>query len=169
MTESIYLIGLMGSGKSTVGRLLASLLGVDYLDNDATIAVSAGVQTVELARSGTTALHDWERRYVADLAGREGRHVAGIPASAADRPDDLAALRSLGLLVYLRCPPQVLAARIAAGPPRPWVDGDPTALVTAMYAARDPRLTQACGLTVDGRRSAHALAADIAAAADITP
>src|SRR2546423_1508584 len=89
----IYLIGLMGSGKTTVGEQLAAQLGCDYLDNDATIADLAGRTTVALAEAGGTLLHDWESRYVQHVQQLRPPVVCGIPASAADRPADLRTLR----------------------------------------------------------------------------
>ena len=149
MATRVFLIGLMGCGKTTVGRRLSVALGVPYVDNDATVAALAGTDTVALAGAGGSTLHDWEARYARDLVGREPPFVAGVAASSADRPDELAALDAAGLLVYLRCPPDVLAARVAADPPRPWLPADPRDLIEAMYTARDPQL-RAQGLVVDG-------------------
>lgn len=146
----LYLIGLMGSGKSTVGRQLAVQLGFPYLDNDAVIAALAGQSTVRLAELGGTVLHDWESRYVHHLAAeRPAPFVAGVPASTADRHADLTALRQAGLLVYLRCDPEILADRIERDEPRPWITGRAGELIQWMYQQRDPILSEACELVVD--------------------
>ena len=102
---SIWLVGLMGSGKSTVGLSLAPVVGYEYVDNDATIAVMSGLTTVELAASGGTLLHEWESTYVHELVADRRRVVAGIPASAADRDGDLQLLREVrsGHLSAVRC------------------------------------------------------------------
>jgi shikimate kinase len=166
----VLLIGLMGCGKTTVGRRVARELDVPYVDNDASIAALAGMTTVELANQGGTVLHDLEARYAISLLERAAPFVAGVAASTADRPDELAALDDGGLLVYLRCPPDVLIARVAAGPPRPWLPPDPTALITSMYEARDPIL-RTCRLVVDGADPAGAVVERIKAelAAGFTP
>jgi shikimate kinase len=158
----VFLIGLMGCGKTTVGRRLAGTLDVPYIDNDGSIAELAGVSTVELANRGGTQLHDLEARYALSLLDRDAPFVAGVAASTADRPDELAALNDGGLLVYLRCPPDVLVARVVAGPPRPWLPPDPTELITSMYEARDSVLNT-CRLVVDGTAPAATTAQRIQA------
>jgi shikimate kinase len=150
----LYLIGLMGSGKSTVGSRLAATLGYEYLDNDAIIATLAGRSTVELAELGGTVLHDWESRYVHHLATDQPTpFVAGVAASSADRPADLRVLRQTGLLVYLRSAPDVLARRIDRDQPRPWITGGAGELIQRMFTQRDPVLSEACALVVDATES----------------
>ena len=145
----IWLAGLMGSGKSTLGRALARHLGCAYVDNDATIEHLAGRSTVDLARAGDGVLHDWESRYVRHLTDLSAPVVAGIPASTADRPADLALLRTSGLLIYLRCDIDTLVDRISADPPRPWVGHNTRDLLTAMLATREPAFTATADLVVD--------------------
>jgi shikimate kinase len=161
--DRIWLIGLMGCGKSTVGAHVGGYLGEVYIDNDATIATMAGRSTVDLAAAGGDLLHDWESRYVERLVGLVPPVVAGIPASIAERPDDLAQLRAAGLLVYLRCDLATLVARVRAGPPRPWLSADPEPLLAAMLTRRDPLLRAASALVMDGTRPAADLAAEIGA------
>jgi shikimate kinase len=147
---SIWLVGLMGSGKSTVGRALAPVLGYEYVDNDATIAVLAGRSTVELAASGGTSLHDWESRYVHDLVANQRHVVAGIPASAADRPDNLHLLSDSGAIIYLRCDVDTLVRRIQAGGPRPWLTDNVRQFIEATMVARDPMYLRVAHEVIDG-------------------
>ena len=149
MDRCIYLIGLMGSGKSTVGLRLAHRLGCEYVDNDATIAQLAGRSTVALAESGGTLLHDWESRYISHVCQLTPPAVAGIPASTSENRDDLESLRDAGLLVYLRCDVDTLVQRVTAGPRRPWLTGDVRATIEAMHARRDPILCAAAERTID--------------------
>lgn len=114
-----WLGGLTGSGKSTVGRALAASLGCRYTDNDVTVHALAGRLPVDLAAAGGTLLHDWESRYVWRVSELSPPLVAGIPASAADRPADLALLAGTGRLIYLRCGVPALVRRVSADPPRP--------------------------------------------------
>ncbi len=147
---SIWLAGLMGSGKSTVGRALAPVLGYEFVDNDANIAVMAGRTTVELAASGGTLLHDWESAYIHDLVAK-GRHVvAGIPASAADRDGDLRLLRESGVVIYLRCDVDTLVRRVQAGGPRPWLTDNVRRFIEATMVARDPTYLRAAHEVIDG-------------------
>lgn len=151
MTDRVLLVGLMGSGKTTAGRLLAAELGWRYVDNDATIAGLAGRSTVDLALEGGTTLHAWEARYADHLVTAEPvPFVAGVPGSAGDRPDELDRLAVAGLLVYLDVPVDVLVQRVLADPPRPWLDGAPEPIVRRLHERRDPVLRERAGLVVDG-------------------
>ena len=157
----VYLVGMMGCGKSTVGRLLAAELGARYVDNDATIAEFAGRSTVDLARAGGGVLHEWESRYAYYLGTESGPLVAGVPASAADRPDELRMLRLTGRLVYLRCDAETLKRRVAADGPRPWLDGPARAPIA--FDRRDAALRAACERVVDASASAAHVTALLAA------
>lgn len=151
LTKSIWLCGLMGSGKSTVGAAAAAHFAVPFVDNDATVAELAGWSTVDLADRSREVLHAWESRYVRHLAGRAEVVVAGIAASSADRPDDLAVLRASGLLVYLRCDAATLADRVRRDPRRPLLDEHPEALLADMFDRRDPVLRRAAHLVIPGQ------------------
>ena len=162
--RALWLLGLMGSGKSTVGREVAAVTARPYIDNDATIAALAGRSTAELSTDGGTVLHEWEATYVRHVTGRPDAVVAGIPASCADRDGDLDLLAASGLLVYLRCSPATLVSRVLADPPRPWLAASreaSTALVTAMFEARDARMRESAGLTVDAERPVADIVADL--------
>ena len=151
--RSVWLIGLMGSGKSTVGSALAARLQWIYVDNDVAIAEMSGRSSLELSEAGGTLLHDWESRYVKRLA--EGAHpvVAGIPASTADLVGNLRLLAGSGTLVYLQCDADTLVARIRSGGRRPWfVDDEVRQQVEAMLAAREPHILRFAHQVVDGTR-----------------
>jgi shikimate kinase len=158
--DRTWLVGLMGSGKSTVGRAVAAVVGAGYIDNDEAVAALAGSSTVDLAREGGSVLHDWEVRYVEQLVGLAPPVVAGIPASIADRPTELALLAAHGLLIYLRTDPATLARRVAADPPRPWLGADPGRLLAVMFSARDPVLVGA-SLVVDATGPPAAVVAEV--------
>lgn len=164
VARPLWLIGLMGSGKSTIGRRVAAATGRPYLDNDALIAELAGRSTAELSREGGSVLHEWEATYVRHLAAGRDDVVAGIPASAADRPADLELLSATGTVVYIRCRPETLVDRVLADPPRPWLDGSrqaTTALITSMFDARDDVLTSVAHVTVDGQRGIDEIVANV--------
>lgn len=156
----VFLIGLMGCGKTTVGTAAAAALGVPFVDNDVRIAQLAGTSTVALAAAGGTVLHDWESRYAADCAARGGAAVVGVPASCADRPGDLEQLRSAGTLVHLRADPAELARRVLADGPRPWLSHDASevrALVGDLHARRDAVMAGAAHLVLDAGLPVHAV------------
>jgi shikimate kinase len=159
----------MGSGKSTVGRQLALEQGWPYVDNDVVIAELAGRSTVELSQAGGTLLHDWEARYAEHLVGRPAPFIAGIPASAAERADELRALRRTGVLVYLRCDPATLTARVARDAPRPWLTRDVGQLIVAMFGRRDAVLRAACDHVVDATRPVATVVSEIIASTRAIP
>jgi shikimate kinase len=151
--RSVWLIGLMGSGKSTVGSALAARLDWIYVDNDVAIAEMSGRSSLELSEAGGTLLHDWESRYVKGLVVGAHPVVAGIPASTADLDGNLRLLADSGTLVYLRCDADTLVARIKSGGRRPWlVDDEVRQQIEAMLAAREPHILRFAHHVVDGTR-----------------
>jgi shikimate kinase len=148
----VFLVGLMGSGKSTVGAVLAGRLGWRYLDNDRLLQERTGLDAPTLAELGPEALHAQESRQLDALLVEDPPFVAGVAASVADRAEDLVGMAAAGRIVYLRATPTTLARRIGRGRGRPWLGADPLATLTRMYAARDAAYRGA-GLVVetDGR------------------
>ncbi len=145
--ERIWLTGLMGAGKTTVGRLLAAELGCPYLDND-----------TELERRTGRALRDWppgealhhaEDETLRAMLAEPGPFVAGVPAGTADRSALLSDVRASGVLVHLHAAPAVLEARVE-GTGRP-LGPDVRATLEGQYAHRDPVYSAAADLVVDGR------------------
>ncbi|WP_322780958.1 shikimate kinase [Frankia sp. Cas4] len=154
----------MGAGKSTVGTALATLLGCRYLDNDVLLTQQAQAGPRELATAGPAALHDHESRQLRTLLELPGPFVAGVAASVADRPHDMALLAAAGWVGYLRATPRTLAGRVGGGAGRPWLDDDQQAVLESMFAARD-RVYRRTDYVVDtDGRDAEEIAAEIAAA-----
>jgi len=145
----VLMVGLMGAGKSRVGSTLAAELDVDYLDNDVLLREQEGLGPVELSQLGRDVLHAAEERQLHALCDRDGAFVAGVAGSVADRPADCALMRISGTVVYLRAAPEVLAARVAADPARPFIGDDPLPFITGTYEQRDPVFRAAAHLTVE--------------------
>ena len=148
----LLLVGLMGAGKTTVGRALAVDLGLEYLDNDVLLHEQEGVGAVALALRGEQVLPDAESRQLRAVCERRGSFVAGVAASVADRADDCRLMRATSTVIYLRADPEVLASRVERDPARPWVDGDAAAVLAAMVERRDPVLRAVAHLTVEADR-----------------
>ncbi|KJE25353.1 shikimate kinase [Frankia torreyi] len=158
----IFLVGLMGSGKSTVGRALADRLGRPYLDNDALLQQRTGLDAPALADLGRAALHDQESRQLHALLDTPAPYVAGIAASVADNPDDLGRIADAGRVVYLRATPATLARRVGRGQGRPWLGEDLLTTLNEMFAARDDAYRRV-GQVVDTEgRDPHEIAAELA-------
>lgn len=147
--DHIVLMGMMGAGKTTVGRALERASGLVYVDNDVHLAHRTGADTRSLARAaGPERLHAAE---VAQLREALDADVPGIVAAAAgvvDEPEGVELLRE-AFVVYLRARPETLAARVGAGEGRPWLDGDPLGWLTATLARRTDRYEQLADVVVD--------------------
>jgi shikimate kinase len=119
----LWLIGMMGAGKTEVGRLVAEQLGVTFVDTDAAVAAAAGVTIAELwDRDGEDAFRDLETSQLAAAAECEGVVVA-TGGGAVVRPENVAMLRSSGTVVWLDAPAAVLERRVAGEAGRPLLDG----------------------------------------------
>jgi shikimate kinase len=147
----IVLVGLMASGKTTVGRLLAALLGRPLRDSDAEIEAREGRTVREIREAlGTAALHDLEARVLLDALASPGPDVITAAGSTAERDECLAALRGLGVsVVWLRVRPETGAARFRAGAHRPWYGDDPVVFLARQAAVRGPRLASVATLVLD--------------------
>lgn len=145
----VFLIGMMGCGKTTIGAELAQLLSCPYLDNDALLLEREGKDLLALAAEGSDVLHDAEARLARWLCTLDPPFVAGIPASIADRHIELNRLRDRGFLVYLRASPKTLTERIMRSGRRPWVGGDPLAWTTSILSSRAPAFEESAQLIVD--------------------
>jgi shikimate kinase len=145
----IFLVGLMGAGKTTIGTQLASVLGCPYLDNDALLEEWTGETAVDLAQVSSASLHERESEQLRLLVTRPGPFVAGVAASLADRPGDLALTGAAGIVIYLRASPATLSARITGSHPRPWVGNDPEAFLERAFAVRDRAFQSAASVLIE--------------------
>jgi shikimate kinase len=148
----IVLVGLMGSGKSTVGRLVASRLGWPFRDSDAEIEARTG-RTVREIRDveSTDAMHDLEAAQLLEALLAPGPDVLAAAASIADRPECLAALRAPGVrVVWLDVDPAVAATRFGRQAHRPAYGDDPAVFLAAQRAERGPKFASVAALVLDG-------------------
>jgi shikimate kinase len=146
--QRIVLVGSMGSGKTTIGRALAVRLGWRYWDNDAELRRVAGREAADVvATEGADRLHAIEADVFAEALAAPPPVVVSAPGSAAldpALPERLAG----EYVVWLRARPDTLAARVAAGPERPFVTADPAA-VAALDAVRRPVFAAVATIVVD--------------------
>lgn len=150
MVDRIILIGMMGVGKTTTGRLLADRLGWPYLDSDAQVMADTGRTVPELfAERGEAAFRAEEERVLAEaLAGEEPVVVSaagGVVLSPANRQ----LIDRSGTVVWLRAEPGVLAARVGDGSGRPLLDDDPAATLVDLYRVRRPLYESVADAVVD--------------------
>lgn len=118
----VWLVGMPGSGKSTVGALLADRLGLRFVDADREIEERTGTDVTEIfSASGEESFRALEREVLADLARGDGAVVACGGGAVVD-PANRDVLRDSGTVVYLQVPPDVLARRLRGSHPRPVVE-----------------------------------------------
>jgi shikimate kinase len=142
MSKNIVLVGFMGTGKSTVGRLLAERLDRPFIDMDTVIEEREGCDIPTLfAREGEPYFRRCERALAAELGGRESLIIACGGGIVLD-PANLAALGSNGLVVCLTADEETILRRVAAEEHRPLLHGDKAERIrallqqrTALYAA----------------------------------
>ena len=149
--DHVVVVGLMGAGKSTIGRGLAERLGWPWLDSDTEIERATG-QTVRELRDdeGVVAMHAREADQLRAALATSGPLVESAAASIADSDACLEALRQPGVaVVWLRVTPAALAARFAGETHRPSYGDDPETFLADQMATRGPRFASVDPVIVD--------------------
>jgi len=124
VSERLLLVGMMGSGKSTVARLAAKRLGWTWVDTDEVIVRDAGTSVPELfAGRGEVHFRQQERRALESVLRRPQPLVVSVGGGAVLDPGNRARLRSAGTVVWLRARPETLVARVRDGAGRPLLVG----------------------------------------------
>ena len=162
---NIILVGLMGSGKTSVGKVLARLLNKEFVDSDHEIERVTGVRIpVIFEIEGEAGFRARERKMIAEIVARENILLAtGGGAVLAKENRDL--LRAHGTVIYLRAPVKSLLKRTQHDRSRPLLQvADPAAKLTELYEQRDPLYREVAHLIVDtSNQSVRTLAAQIEA------
>lgn len=146
----VLLVGLMASGKSTVGGAIATATGWPLLDNDALLERSTGSTAVQLlAAHGIERLRSAESDVLTLTLSMPAPLVAGVPAGVVLDPRDRMRLQAGGHVVWLRTPVSFLVRRVSKRDHRPFLEGDPGAALRAMAAERDPLYAQVAHQVLD--------------------
>jgi shikimate kinase len=151
----IVLVGLMGAGKSTIGRRLAAALRLPFHDADAEIETAAGCSISDFfERYGEPAFREGERRVIARLLAGP-RHVLATGGGAFMDPTTRALIKQMGFSVWLRADIGLLMERVLKRPTRPLLkNSDPRATMERLMAERYPIYAEA-DLTVDSNGGPH--------------
>lgn len=141
---TIVLVGLMGAGKTCIGRRLAQALDLPFVDADTEIEAAAGCTIPEIfERFGEAEFRDGERRVMARLLEGEPC-VLATGGGAFLNPETRARIRERGISIWLRADLETLVARTARRSDRPLLqDGDPKAKLEALVAERHPIYAEA--------------------------
>ena len=136
-SRNIILTGFMGTGKSTVGRLLAERLQRSFLDMDEIIEQRAGRKISAIfAEDGEPAFRKMERTLVQELAAQKNLVVA-TGGGVVLNPDNLRDFSATGLVVCLMAPPETILRRVASETHRPLLeDGEKAARITQLLESR---------------------------------
>ena len=173
--RTVALVGLMGSGKTSIGRRLAAVLGARFCDADEEIERAAGRTVAEIfAERGEAEFRAGERRVIRRLLG-EPPHVLATGGGAFVQDETRALLNAHAVTVWLRADVDVLARRVARKATRPLLVGrDPAEVLAALAEEREGAYRQA-HLSIDTGEAAkeatvHAIvAALVAHAAGVAP
>ncbi|HSH89201.1 MAG TPA: shikimate kinase [Ramlibacter sp.] len=155
----LTLVGLPGSGKSTVGRQLARRLGLPFTDSDHVIEQRLGCSIRDFFdREGEAAFRDVEEATLADLAST-GTGVLATGGGAVLRPANRQRLRDAGPVIYLRSTPEEVFRRVRHDSNRPLLQvKDPLGRLRALQEERDPLYRETAHFTIEtGRPSVPTL------------
>lgn len=144
ITRPVVLVGLMGVGKTTVGRKLAGLLKRDFVDADEAIVAAAQRSIPEIFETyGEAYFRDGERRVIARLI-EEGHGVIATGGGAFVDPQTRAAVLEKGIAVWIDCDIDTLVERTSRRATRPLLkQGDPRDILTRLAQERAPFYGQA--------------------------
>lgn len=164
-SRAIALVGLMGVGKSSVGRRLARILDMPFFDADEEIETAAGRPVSDIFSDlGEPEFRAGEHRVIARLL-RGPPHVLATGGGAFLHPETRKLMKRRAVTVWLRCDLPVLARRVSRRDTRPLLRGkDPLEVLKAQAEARYPIYANA-DLVVDTGESSHQAAVDAVLAA----
>jgi shikimate kinase len=158
--ENIFLVGLMGAGKTSIGKLLAKRLGKAFVDSDQEIERSTGVRIpVIFEIEGEAGFRAREARMLAELV-HGGNIVLATGGGAVLSPQNRALLAQNGTVIYLRAAVADLWNRTRHDKNRPLLrTAEPVAKLEQLYAERDPLYREIADIIVDtGEQSPGSLA-----------
>jgi shikimate kinase len=149
--RNIYLVGLMGAGKTTVGRQLAKRLGRPFYDSDHEIVARTGVPIPTIFEiEGEDGFRRREAQAILELS-ETPNIVLATGGGVVLNPDNRRRLHDTGWVVYLNVPPAMLYERTRHDRNRPLLQvADPLARLEELHAIRDPLYREAAHFVVDG-------------------
>jgi len=160
--RNLALIGFMGTGKSSVGRLVAELLHFTFLDTDHVIEARAGKSINDIFQvDGEATFRDWEKRIVEELTHRDKTVIStggGLPTNQTN----LDSLKTHALVVCLWASPETIFERVREHGHRPLLnEGNPLEKIRNLLKAREPYYRQADVLVNAELRSVREIAMQV--------
>jgi shikimate kinase len=141
--RNVILCGFMATGKSSVGKRLAAIIGCDFLDMDAEIEAEEGMSIPQIfSARGESAFRALESRMVEKITGRS-RCVIATGGGTIVNPQNLEKLRSCGVIINLTADIQTILMRAGSGDDRPMLQGDRVERIRTLMAQRASAYAQA--------------------------
>ncbi len=159
--SNVYLVGMMGAGKTTVGRKLSKAIGWQFVDLDQSIEAATGVSVTTIFEiEGEAGFRLREAQTLKKLAQSESRVVATGGGAVLD-PVNRVRMSSTGVVVYLHASPELLFERTRHDKSRPLLQvADPLARITSLVEKRDPLYREVADIVVEsGAGVNHAVSA----------
>ncbi|WP_375572990.1 shikimate kinase [Ahrensia marina] len=155
-TRAIVIVGMMGAGKSSIGRRLAQALHIEFVDSDDEIEKAANLTIPEIFETyGEAHFRDGERKVIARLLS-DGSKVIAVGGGAFENPQTRQDIAEHGLSIWLKADFETLMARVRRRSHRPLLQNpDPEGTMLRLLDARAPNYALA-DLTVPSRDGAHA-------------
>lgn len=149
-SDHVLLIGMMGVGKTTTGRLLAARLGRPYLDSDEQVQQATGKTVPELfERLGEAAFRRQESEALVTAVSGAASAVVAVAGGAVLDPANRALIRRSGTVVWLRARPETIVQRVGSGSGRVLPGTDPATSVAHLVAERYPLYEELASTVVD--------------------
>jgi shikimate kinase len=148
-SERVFLVGMVGAGKTTVGRALSDRTGWPYVDNDELVRRQTGREPAEIdATDGEDVLHLAEVQALDAAFGMEPPVIVAVAGAIVTDPAAREALRDGGHVVWLKARPETLLARIGSGAGRRDEATDP-AWIRARLREREPLYAAVAAQIID--------------------
>ena len=159
--RAVVLVGMMGSGKSSVGKRLGARLGLPFVDADTEIETAAGMTIPEIfAQRGESEFRDGERRVIARVLATRSPLVLATGGGAFMNEETRRRIAELGISIWLKATPEVLMRRVRKRSNRPLLQtADPEGTLRRMLTEREPAYALA-DLTLISREEPHEVVVD---------
>ena len=148
--QNIYLIGLMGAGKTTIGRNLARLMKLAFIDTDKQLEQRTGVSVSYIFEmEGEEGFRERESNLLKEI-GQKTAHVVSTGGGIVLRPENRSMMRRSGKVIYLSAPFAVLWMRLRRCKKRPLLaTEDPQSTLRQLMELREPLYREAADITMD--------------------
>jgi len=151
--QNVFLVGLMGAGKTTIGRILARKLGLRFVDSDHEIEARTGASIPWIFEiEGEPSFRRREAEVIRELTGQQDLVLATGGGAVLD-PDNRAHLKARGMVIYLRTTVNSILQRTAHDKNRPLLQtADPRKKLEELMAVRDPLYMEIADIVIDTGR-----------------